>query len=90
MPAKVISSFMARSAAAVTGQSGVLTEKWKHLKPVLPGEVNIISDCAPGSTLCRPVGRSENRGQKNCDFKMEAEVAEELDFKMKLEITPSF
>jgi hypothetical protein len=45
-------------------------------KMVLPGEENIISDCAPGSTLCRPVGRSENRGQKNCDFKMKSEVAE--------------
>jgi len=32
-----------------------LTEKWKHLKNVLPGKVTIVSYCALGSATCRPV-----------------------------------
>ena len=34
-----------------------LTEKWKHLKTVLSGKVNDISDCALASAHCRPVRR---------------------------------
>jgi len=46
-----------------------LTEKWKHLKNGLPGEVTTIFYCALGSATCRPVRRFGI-----LDFKMKSEV----------------
>ncbi len=46
------------------GKGECLTEKWKHLQIVLPGEVNIISYCALASAHCRPVRGKEVLGHK--------------------------
>jgi hypothetical protein len=69
---KIITEYSYKCKKKVEGnpEGEISTEKWKHLKHVLPGEVNIISYCSLGSALA---GQSE--------------MAEDLDFKMKSEVS---
>ncbi|MBM4278498.1 MAG: hypothetical protein FJ130_11570 [Deltaproteobacteria bacterium] len=46
-----------KSKSFVKQKMEELTEKWKHLKAVHPGEVNIVLYCVLDSTHYRPVRR---------------------------------
>jgi hypothetical protein len=102
---KIITEYSYKRKKKVEGNSEgeISTEKWKHLKHVLPGEVHPVRNSSgalnPAGIIIKPDSAAQQRGIISNGVNIisycalgsalagQSEMAEDLDFKMKSEVT---